>query len=66
MIPLLIIFFAGELVWRERDARLSENVDATSVPDWVLLLGKFLGLGLVLAIHDRPDGGRDGRAGDQG
>ncbi|MDQ3516830.1 MAG: hypothetical protein M3466_00310, partial [Gemmatimonadota bacterium] len=49
MIPLLIIFFAGELVWRERDARLSENVDATSVPDWVLLLGKFLGLGLVLA-----------------
>ena len=49
MIPLLIVFFAGELVWRERDARLSENVDATSVPDWVLLLGKFLGLALVLA-----------------
>ncbi|CAN5584543.1 M1 family aminopeptidase [soil metagenome] len=49
MIPLLIVFFAGELVWRERDARLSENVDATSVPEWVLLFGKFLGLGLVLA-----------------
>ncbi|HEV3049801.1 MAG TPA: hypothetical protein VGX50_05820, partial [Longimicrobium sp.] len=29
MVPLIIIFFAGELVWRERDARLSENVDAT-------------------------------------
>jgi ABC-type transport system involved in multi-copper enzyme maturation permease subunit len=49
MIPLLIVFFAGELVWRERDVRLNENVDATSVPDWVLLLGKFLGLALVLA-----------------
>jgi ABC-2 type transport system permease protein len=49
IVPLLIIFFAGELVWRERDARLSENVDATSVPEWVLFLGKFLGLGLVLA-----------------
>jgi ABC-type transport system involved in multi-copper enzyme maturation permease subunit len=49
VIPLLIIFFAGELVWRERDARLSENVDATSVPEWVLFLGKLLGLGLVLA-----------------
>ena len=34
MVPLLVIFFSGELVWRERDARLSENVDATPVPDW--------------------------------
>jgi ABC-2 type transport system permease protein len=48
MVPLLIIFFSGELVWRERDARLSENVDATPVPDWVLVLGKFLGLTLVI------------------
>ena len=49
MIPLLIVYFAGELVWRERDARLSENVDATSVSEWVLFLGKFLGLGLALS-----------------
>ncbi len=49
IVPLLIVYFAGELVWRERDAGLSENVDATSVPEWVLLLGKFLGLSLVLA-----------------
>jgi ABC-type transport system involved in multi-copper enzyme maturation permease subunit len=50
IVPLLIVYFAGELVWRERDARLSENVDATPVPDWVLLLGKFLGLSLVLTV----------------
>jgi ABC-type transport system involved in multi-copper enzyme maturation permease subunit len=49
IIPLLIVFYAGELVWRERDAGLSENVDAMPVPEWVLFLGKFLGLGLVLA-----------------
>ncbi|MGH7460791.1 MAG: ABC transporter permease, partial [Longimicrobiales bacterium] len=49
MVPLLIIFFSGELVWRERDARLSENVDATPVPEWVLFLGKFLGLTLVIS-----------------
>ena len=49
IVPLLVIFFAGELVWRERDARLDENVDATSVREWVLFLGKYLGLGLVLA-----------------
>src|SRR5687768_9203736 len=47
-VPLLLIYFSGELVWRERDARLSENVDATPVPDWVPLLGKFLGLTVVL------------------
>jgi ABC-type transport system involved in multi-copper enzyme maturation permease subunit len=51
MVPLFIVFFAGELVWRERDARLSENVDATSVPEWSLFLGKFLGFGLVLAAY---------------
>ncbi len=48
IVPLLIVYFAGELVWRERDAGLSENVDATPVPEWVFFFGKFLGLGLVL------------------
>jgi ABC-2 type transport system permease protein len=48
IVPLLIILLAGELVWRERDAGLSESVDATSVPEWVFFLGKFLGLVLVL------------------
>jgi len=28
LIPLLIVFYAGELVWRERDAGLSEIADA--------------------------------------
>ena len=49
VIPLLIVYFTGELVWRERDARLSENTDATPTPEWVFFLGKFLGLVLVLA-----------------
>ena len=48
MVPLHIIFFAGELVWRERDARLNENIDAAPVPEWVLFLGKYLGLCVVL------------------
>ena len=49
IVPLLIVYFAGELVWRERDAGLSENVDATPVSDGVLFLGKLVGLGMVLA-----------------
>ena len=50
IIPLLIVFWSGELVWREREAGVSEIVDAAPVPEWVLLLGKFLGLALVLAL----------------
>jgi ABC-2 type transport system permease protein len=48
IIPLLIVFWSGELVWREREAALSEIADAAPVPEWVLFLGKLLGLGLVL------------------
>ena len=48
IIPLLIILYAGELVWRERDAGLGEIADAAPVPEWVFFLGKFLGLALML------------------
>jgi len=50
IIPLLIVFFAGELVWRERDAGLGEITDALPGSEWAPFLGKFLGLGLVLAV----------------
>jgi ABC-type transport system involved in multi-copper enzyme maturation permease subunit len=49
VVPLLVVYYASELVWRERDAGMSEKVDATSVPEWVLFLGKLIGLGFVLA-----------------
>ena len=48
IVPLLIIFYAGELVWRERDARSNQITDATPAPDWVLFAGKFVGLSLML------------------
>ncbi len=47
-IPLLTVFYAGELVWRERDAGTNEIADAMPVPEWVPFLGKFLGLALAL------------------
>jgi len=50
LIPLLIIFYAGELVWRERDAGLSEIADTTPVPDSAFFLGKLLGLSLALVV----------------
>nr|WP_317175215.1 ABC transporter permease [Hymenobacter qilianensis] len=50
VIPLLIIYYAGELVWRERDARLSEIVGAVPLPEWVSFAGKFAGLTLALVV----------------
>jgi ABC-type transport system involved in multi-copper enzyme maturation permease subunit len=49
IIPLLIVLWAGELAWREREAGLGEITDAAPVPGWVPFLGKLLALGLVLA-----------------
>lgn len=50
IIPLLIIFYAGELIWRERDAGMNELFDTAPVPEWVMLLGKFTGLALIITI----------------
>ncbi|HYW30129.1 MAG TPA: hypothetical protein VE869_01400, partial [Gemmatimonas sp.] len=50
IVPFLIVFFAGELVWREREAGVGEITDAMPGSDWAPLLGKFLGLGLVLVL----------------
>jgi ABC-type transport system involved in multi-copper enzyme maturation permease subunit len=50
IVPLFIVFFAGELIWRERDAGVGETMDATPVPEWVPFVGKFLGLAMVLAV----------------
>jgi ABC-type transport system involved in multi-copper enzyme maturation permease subunit len=48
VIPLLILYFAGELLWRERDAGLGDVADAVPVPEWVFFTGKWLGLALII------------------
>jgi ABC-2 type transport system permease protein len=37
-------FYAGELVWREREARISQMLDALPLPNWLPLLSKLLAL----------------------
>jgi ABC-2 type transport system permease protein len=51
VVPLLIIYYAGELVWRERETGLSEIADAAPVPEWVGLLGRYLGVAFVLLAY---------------
>ncbi|HYH83291.1 MAG TPA: M1 family aminopeptidase [Longimicrobium sp.] len=49
MILLVIaIFYAGELVWRERDRRVHEIVDATPLPSWAYVVPKTLAMAVVL------------------
>jgi hypothetical protein len=50
IVPLLIVFLAGELTWLERDAFLSEIADTAPVPDWVVFVGKFAGLSLAFVV----------------
>jgi ABC-2 type transport system permease protein len=47
---IIIVFYAGELIWRERDVKLYQIVDATPVPNAISLLGKFLGFTLVHVV----------------
>jgi aminopeptidase N len=49
IIPIIIaIYYAGELVWRERDRRTHEIIDATPIPDWAFFVPKTLAVSLVL------------------
>ena len=49
IIPLIIaIYYAGELVWRDRERRMHEIVDATSLPNWAYLAPKTLAVAGVL------------------
>lgn len=41
---VITTFYAGELVWREREARVAQMIDALPVPSWLPLLGKTFGL----------------------
>ena len=41
---IIIAFYAGELVWRERENRLDQIVDGAPVPTWLPLLAKLLAL----------------------
>ncbi len=47
-IPVIVaIYYAGELVWRERDRGTEEIIDAAPVPDWVFVAPKILAIALV-------------------
>ncbi len=47
---IIITFYAGELVWRERDLKSQQIYDALPVPNWVPYASKFTALSLVCVV----------------
>ncbi|HEX6096061.1 MAG TPA: ABC transporter permease [Thermoanaerobaculia bacterium] len=52
LVAILIALSAGELVWRERDARMNAIADVTPVPEWLSLLGRYLALAMMLVVTE--------------
>ncbi len=49
LFPIIIaIYYSGELVWRDRERRINEIVDATAAPNGAFMVPKFLAIVLVL------------------
>lgn len=49
IMPIIIaIYYAGELVWRDRERRIHEIVDATAAPGWAHLVPKIGAIAGVL------------------
>jgi len=46
----MITYYAGVLVWRERDARMDEIEDVTPHPSWIRYLSKGVALLAVMAL----------------
>jgi len=44
---IIAAFFAGELVWRDRDRRTHEIIDSTPAPDWTFIVPKTAAVSLV-------------------
>ncbi len=49
IIPIIIaIYYAGELVWRDRDRKMHEIIDATPLPNWAYMVPKTIAVTGVL------------------
>ncbi|PXA98683.1 aminopeptidase [Nostoc sp. 3335mG] len=49
IIPIIIaIYYSGELVWRDRDRKMHEIIDATALPNWAYMVPKTLAVTGVL------------------
>ncbi len=45
---IVAVFYGGELVWRERDVKMAEIIDAAPVPAWTMFVPKIIAIFAVL------------------
>ncbi|MBR7747634.1 ABC transporter permease/M1 family aminopeptidase [Undibacterium baiyunense] len=48
MLIIIVTFYAGELIFRERQVKIADVVDAMPVPNWVPMLAKATALSAVI------------------
>ena len=49
-VVIVVTFYSGALVWRERDPNMNDITDALPVPTWLGLVGKFATMLVLLTI----------------
>ncbi|HET9184037.1 MAG TPA: M1 family aminopeptidase [Candidatus Angelobacter sp.] len=49
-IVVVITFYAGVLVWKDKDERMDEIVDATPVPEWVSYASRLISLIVMVML----------------
>lgn len=47
---VLITYYAGVLIWKDRDTRMDEIVDSLPTPEWVAYAARFTALGAMVMI----------------
>ena len=50
LLIVIVTFFAGEVVWRERNQRLDDLLDALPVPTWTPVLAKLAALWAAVVV----------------
>ncbi len=51
MLIIIVTFYAGELIFKERQAKIADVIDAMPIPNWAPLVAKSMALvGVVLAF----------------
>ena len=48
MILMIVIYYSAEIVWRERQVRNHEIIDATPAPSWVFVTSKLLAMFIIV------------------
>lgn len=56
LLMIIALFYAGELIWKERTAKLGEVTDTMPMANWVPLLSKFIALVCVVLIFQALGG----------